>query len=170
MPIRGLLDAPAANTTRAGLATGMGASAGEAGKGFCGVRGDSHARAAGAATRRGRMFDVLDTVDFGASPAMIKARPGLSGPPCHDALARLIGSHRGSAVKDARKRWHDDKVDRASGSAGKADESLVLSAFLEEKQPDLACTIARAAQASQIAKVEGRRILKVRGRRASLHD
>lgn len=142
------------------------------GKAFCGVRGDTCARSGTrAAARRGRMFEVLDTVDFGvssssSSPGMIKGRAGLSAPPCHDALARLIGSHRGSAVKDARKRWHDDKVERALSP----DASLVLSSFLEEEHNDLAYTISRAAMASKAAMVDGRRLAKVRGRRSSQQE
>lgn len=133
-------------------------------KGFTGVRGDSHVgECSGSVLRRGRVYEVLDIVDFGSSAGMIQGRPGLSAPSCHDAFARLMGTRRGAAVKDVRKRWHADKIENSISSA--ADASISLSCFLEEDKPDMSITISRAAASSQTALIEGRRFCKVRSRR-----
>uniref|UniRef100_A0A7S0VN87 Uncharacterized protein n=1 Tax=Hemiselmis tepida TaxID=464990 RepID=A0A7S0VN87_9CRYP len=120
----------------------------------------------GASARR---FEVLDTVDFGgaAGAAKIQGRAGLSrGVEDSVPMGRLLFQRRGQALlKDdgKKKRWNEDKAapPPASDDAGAA--SLRLSRILEDKQPSMAVTIARAATVAR-GQVETRSYRRARGR------
>jgi hypothetical protein len=121
--------------------------------GFRGVRGeDKPSRASlGGAAQRARCYDVLDVVDFGGSPGASPSRPSSLWSSTANAGKLIL--RRSEAIKDSRKRWHDEKP-QACVDESAADKAVVLANHLSLRQPSMSAIVSKA-QVAEISPVGG---------------
>mmetsp|Transcript_2525 Transcript_2525/g.5624 ORF Transcript_2525/g.5624 Transcript_2525/m.5624 type:complete len:176 (+) Transcript_2525:231-758(+) len=111
----------------------------------------------------GRVFEVLDTVDFGSKPTASSKITGREGFRTGASLLRRCGNIKSvsGASGQAAKRWHEEKVLAPSSSATTGEDLVDL---LSEGQPDVAAIVTRANKAD----VPARTMVRARRTRAGV--
>jgi hypothetical protein len=110
--------------------------------GFRGIKGDvkQSRLVPGGLAQRARSYDVLDVVDFGGPGASLSRSPSLWPTPANTGRLLL---RRSEGIKDARKRWNDEKLQPTVGETS-AEKAAVLAQHLSLRQPAMSAIVARA--------------------------
>jgi len=143
--------AAGARTALAVVHRGEGQSAGGF-KGAGGAEGVKPSRTSTMAARAitgGRVFEVLDTVDFGVKASSCAKITGREGLRAGGALLQRCGTIKavsGTSGSQAAKRWHEDKVVAPRAASTSVDGDVLVS-LLSEGQPDVATIVTRARKA-----------------------
>lgn len=111
--------------------------------GFRGVRFLEQALGAAGAAQRSRNYEVLDAIDFGGG-CKAGVLSDLGQGPANAGRLLLL---RSQAIKDRRKRWHDDKTEKEPASEARLESSRVLAGHLASKQPAVSAIVVRCTEA-----------------------